>query len=122
MIVLARFENDHARRGYGVEREWYFVESLIEQPDERTYIDSSLLERLHEIESESIEFHDKEDTWYYALDCILGELSGQLFPATAEESARWETDRHFWQAEAERTTSRTPDIEPLPTCPTLQEA
>src|SRR5712691_6813809 len=30
-------------------------------------------------------FHDGESTWYYAIGCMLGELSGQLFPATTEE-------------------------------------
>jgi len=109
VTALVCFDNDHARRGYDVGREWYFVESLIEvQPDERTYTDSSMLERLQEIERESVYFHDKEDTWYYALGCILGELSGQLFPATSEESARWQT-------EAERTSRRAADTEPLPT-------
>ncbi len=115
VTALARFENDYARRGYDVGREWYFVESLLEQPDARTSTDSSLLERLQEIERESVYFHDTEDTWYYALGCILGELSGQLFPATAEECARWETDRRFWNAEAERTTRREANTEPLPT-------
>jgi hypothetical protein len=76
--------NDHARFGYNVGREWYFVESLIEQPDERTYTDASLLEQLQEIERESVYFQDVENTWYYVLGCILVELSGQLLPATSE--------------------------------------
>lgn len=113
MTALARFDNVHARRGYDVGREWYFVESLLEQPDERTNTDANLLERLQEIERESVHFHEEEDTWYYALGCILGELSGQLFPATTEECARWETDRRFWQAEAVRMTRREADTESL---------
>ena len=75
---------------------------------------------LRELEREAVEFRDDEGTWYYAFGCILGELSGPLFPATAEEYARWETDRRFWQAEAERTERHTTHTEPLPNF--LQEA
>jgi hypothetical protein len=97
MTALASFQNDNAARGYNVGREYYFIDA---QPDERMYTDGKLIERLQELERESSEFHEEESTWYYALGCILGELSGQLFPATAEESARWEADRQYWQTQA----------------------
>ncbi len=100
VTALARFENANARRGYCVGRQWYFVDALVEQPDDRTYTDTSLIERLQEIERESLFFHEEESTWYYALGCILGELSGQLFPATSEECTRWEADRRSWTAQA----------------------
>lgn len=67
----------------------------------------------------SVTFQEEEDTWYYTVGCILGELSGQLFPATSEEYARWETDRLFWKAEAGRTLRREADTEALPI--TVQE-
>jgi hypothetical protein len=100
VTALARFEHDHARRGYDVGRQWYFIESLLEQPDDRTYTDVSLIERLQELERESLYFHEEESTWYYALGCILGELSGQLFPTTTEESARWEAERLSYRMKA----------------------
>lgn len=89
---LASFCNDNAARGYSVGREYYFIDA---QPDERTYTDIQLIERLQELERESVEFHEEENTWYYALGCILGELSGQLFPAASQEYALWETDRRY---------------------------
>jgi len=58
-------------------------------------------------------FHDGESTWYYAIGCMLGELSGQLFPATTEEYARWEADRRFWQAHSQRTSHHAADTEPV---------
>lgn len=81
MAALASFCNDNAARGYNVGREYYFIDA---QPDERMYTDMQLIERLQELERESVEFHEEENTWYYALGCILGELSGQLFPATSQ--------------------------------------
>lgn len=68
------------------------------QPDEeRTYTDARLIERLQELERQSVEFQDEEGTWYYSLGCILGELSGQLLPMTAQDTALWEElERQFW--------------------------
>jgi hypothetical protein len=59
-----------------------------------------LLERLQELQRDSTAFHDEEATWYYSIGCILGELSGQLFPATSQEYAQWETDRRYWTTQA----------------------
>ena len=70
----------NAARGYHVGREYYFIDA---QPDERTLTDAGLLERLQELQRDSTAFHDEEATWYYAIGCILGELSRQLFPATS---------------------------------------
>ena len=55
----------------------------------RPHSSAQLIERLQELERESVEFHEEENTWYYALGCVLGELSGLLFPATSEEYAHW---------------------------------
>lgn len=97
VTTLASFCNENAARGYSIGREYYFIDA---QPDERTHTDVQLIERLQELERESVEFHEEENTWYYALGCILGELSGQLFPATSQEYAQWETDRRYWTAQA----------------------
>jgi len=92
---LACFVNSEAAHGYAIGRQWYFVDA---QPDEeRTYTDTRLIERLQGLERQSVEFHDEEDTWYHSLGCILGELSGQLFPMTAQDTALWqELERQFW--------------------------
>lgn len=120
VMALARFEHDPARRGYGVGRQWYFIDSLLEQPDNRTFTDASLIERLQELERESLYFHEEESTWYYALGCILGELSGQLFSATSEEYAHWEEDHRLWTARAEQEARRTRDTEPLDPVPVVE--
>ncbi len=112
VTALASFQNKEAARGYNVGREYYFIDAQLE---ERICTDALLLERLQEFDYASVKFQEEEDTWYYTVGCILGELSGQLFPATSEEYARWETDRRFWQAQAERTSRHADDTEPLPT-------
>ena len=108
VTALACFVDVHARRGYDVGRHWYFIDALIEQPDNRTPTDVGLIERLQEMEREALHFHEEDSTWYYAIGCILGELSGQLFPASDEEYARWEAEE---QARCQhRETDLVPDF------------
>lgn len=99
ITALASFVRTSASRGYDVGRQWYFIDSLLESPDDRTFTDARLIERLQEVERESVYFHEEESTWYYALGCILGELSGPLFSATSEEYARWEAENRGVLAE-----------------------
>jgi hypothetical protein len=116
VTALACFVNANARRGYDVGRQWYFIDSLLEQPEDRTYTDARLIERLQELERESLYFHEEEGTWYYALGCILGELSGQLFPATSEEYALWEAENHkvLVEEQASRQQVDTKPFDPVP--------
>ena len=114
VIALASFVNANARRGYDVGRHWYFIDALVEQPDNRRYTDACLIERLQELERESLGFHEEESTWYYAYGCILGELSGQLFPATREEYTRWEAEDRKAIAEYEQERRQHSEIEPVP--------
>lgn len=97
--------------GYDAGREYYFIDS---EPNECRYTDNDLIERLRELARESVQFHDEEATWYYALGCILGELSGQLFSATSQEYAHWEAERQYWRAEYEQGTRQEADTEPSP--------
>src|SRR6266851_2400964 len=69
VTALASFCNENGARGYSVGREYYFIDA---QPDERTFTDAQLIEQLQELERESVEFHEEENTWCYALGCILG--------------------------------------------------
>ena len=109
VTALACFVNKEAAHGYAIGRRWYFVDAL---PDEeRTYSDAQLIERLQELEREAVEFSDTEGTYYYTLGCILGELSGQLFPMTAQDSALWEElDRQFWAQAAPSTRETDPRL------------
>lgn len=114
VTALACFVNADAAHGYAVGRRWYFVDAL---PDEeRTYTDAQLMQRLQELERESVEFSDSEGTYYYTLGCILGELSGPLFPMTTQDSALWEElDRQFWaQAKASHPATETEPLDPVP--------
>ena len=79
VTALVRFQHTEAARGYDIGREWYFIEV---QPAERAHIytDGSLLDLLQQVECESILFQDEEATWYFALGCILGELSATCSP------------------------------------------
>lgn len=54
------------------------------------------MQRLHELVTERHEYRDEESTINIALDCLLGELSGQLFPLTQEAQERiLEEDRQL---------------------------
>lgn len=46
VTTLASFCNDNAARGYNVGREYYFIDA---RPNERTYTDTQLIERLQEL-------------------------------------------------------------------------
>src|SRR5579871_809268 len=62
VTTLASFVNSEAAHDYAIGRQWYFVDA---QPgEERTYTDARLIERLQELERQSVEFHDEEGTWY----------------------------------------------------------
>ena len=76
-------------------------------------IGDAVKHRLQEMERETLHFHEEDSTWYYAIGCILGELSGQLFPATGEEYARWEAeDRRVLAEEQARCQQRETDLVP----------
>lgn len=91
--ALVVFQSREAARGYRIGREYYFCEA---SPRERRATDVGLIERLHELARESLEFRDEEGTWYYSIGRLLGELSGQLFPATLTEQQQWEAERQKW--------------------------
>jgi hypothetical protein len=109
--VLAIFENLDAMRGYCAGREWYFCEA---QPHELRYTDAKLIQRIREVALESMQFHDGERTWHYAIGCLLGELSGQLFPATPQEFQGWEAQRQKWLEVYNRHMAQECNTELLP--------
>ena len=113
VTALVCFVNEEAAHGYAIGRQWYFVDA---GPDEeRTFTEACLIERLQELERQSISFHDEEGTWYYSLGCILGELSGQLFPMTDQDTALWqELERQFWARHTAQATRDTGALDPVP--------
>lgn len=112
ITALVSFVNNEAAHGYAIGRQWYFVDA---GPDEeRTFTDACLIERLQELEHQSLNFHDEEGTWYYSLGCILGELSGQVFPMTERDTALWqELERQFWARHSVQATRCAPDTDQL---------
>ncbi|HJT58632.1 MAG TPA: hypothetical protein VJ761_19140 [Ktedonobacteraceae bacterium] len=119
ITALVSFVNKDAAHGYAIGRQWYFVDAA---PDEeRTCTDAQLIERLQELESHSVNFSDEEGTYSYTLGCILGELSGQLFPMTAQDTALWEElERQFWTQHATPATRRAPDTDSLDPVPVVE--
>ena len=100
--------------GYRAGRVWFFYEA---DADERRLSDTHVMQRLHELARERHAYKDEEGTINFALGCIVGELSGQLFPLTLEEQERiQEEDRRFLAEDEARRAGkdRERDTEPLP--------
>jgi len=81
------------------------------------WTDNYVVERFHELALDAPEWRDPEEVWQYTLACLMGELSGHLFPVTPEEQARWECERQearAWLARLETQDTRRA-TEPLVT-------
>lgn len=89
VTALATLDSKEARRGYDVGREWFFMES---DPQERHFTDDALVTRFTQLVQDEVEFPNSssEEVWLYTLACIIGELSGVIFPLKEQERARWE--------------------------------
>jgi hypothetical protein len=86
--TLLAITTEDTLRGYHAGREWYFVETA-PTPHERRITEHYIIERLRDSATEMHAYHDHDSTWYYCVGCILGELSGQLFPMTVHEQDEW---------------------------------
>lgn len=82
VTTLAHLDNRDARRGYRAGRAFYFVDA---EPHEQRYTECRLIDQLRESVTEMASWHDAENTWFFAVGCVLGELSGQSFPMTPAE-------------------------------------
>lgn len=88
ITTLVRIQNQDFARGYQIGREWFFGES---EPHERMKTDRDLIERLQAFvddqKSMCPEYFQTGETdlifWY--IGCLLGELSGYVFPQKEEE-------------------------------------
>ncbi len=104
MTTLVTLCDPHFTRGYHAGRVWFFYEA---DQEERRLTDVSSMQRLHELAIERHQYRNETSTINFALGCMIGELSGQLFPLMQEERERiQEEDRQFMIAyEAQRTNT-----------------
>ena len=86
VTALATLCKRDAARGYQAGREWFFVDA---EHHESRYTESRLIERLRESLLEMAHWQDCDSTWFFAIGCLLGELSGQLFPMDAQEQREY---------------------------------
>lgn len=117
VTTLATLDSKDTRRGYDVGREWFFLES---DPDERCFHDVAPVRRFIQLVQDEAEFpsSSSDKVWLYTLACIVGELSGLMFPASQQERARWEYQNALILAEqARRESEYRRDTEPLPVHP-----
>src|SRR5260221_7118210 len=99
VAALAAICNLDATRGYLAGREWFFVDA---EPRERRYTESRLIERLRESVLEMARWQDSEPTWFFSVGCLLGELSGQLFPMNAHEQREYIPQRQRLEEACQR--------------------
>ncbi len=90
VTTLVTLEDEEVIRGYRAGREFYFTEADCEQ--EWCWTEERLLERLEELAQEYETYQDASRTVRFAIGGILGELSGPLFPWTAEEQRAVEAE------------------------------
>ena len=98
LTTLVTLSDPNFARGYRAGRVWFFYEA---DPDERPLTDASLVQRIHELAIERHEYRDEESTINFALGCLLGELSGQLFPLTQDEHEHIQREDRQFLAEDE---------------------
>lgn len=87
--LVAFDDNQDAIRGYKAGRQWFFEEA---NPDERTMTDEQLIARLRELTADAATWHDSAEVWFFTAGCLLGELSGHLFPLTDQERQQWQVE------------------------------
>jgi hypothetical protein len=81
-------QNQDFARGYRIERDWFFNEA---EPHERMKTDRDFIERLQAfvddqrtLKPEYFQTGETDLTFWY-MGCLLGELSGYIFPQKEEE-------------------------------------
>jgi len=87
--TLVTLHNIDFKRGYHAGREYYFLDAY---PDEWRRTDRSVIHYLQDTLMELLQSRDPEEVWHYCLGCLIGKLSGQLFPCIPEEIHGWEQE------------------------------
>lgn len=86
--ALVRIQNRDFARGYQIGREWFFNEA---EPHERMKTDRDFIERLQAFVDDQKSMNPEyfqtgeTDLVYWYIGCLLGELSGYIFPQKEEE-------------------------------------
>jgi hypothetical protein len=88
--TLVRLTDAEVRRGYAAGRVWFFVDTATEQ--ERRLTDMLVMQHLHELASQEYRHVDKHICISFSIGCLLGELSGSLFPWTVQEQECFEQE------------------------------
>lgn len=84
--TLAFLDHPQAKRGYHAGREYVFVDAA---PHECRLSEQRIFARLCESVTEMLDWKDVDATWFFSIGCVLGQLSGQLFPMSQEEHAQY---------------------------------
>jgi hypothetical protein len=104
VTTLATLDSKNAQRGYHAGRHWFFEEI---EPYERRWTDDLIVERFAELAREAPAWNrDPEGVWQFALGCLIGELSGYLFPVTSKERTLWDRERQTALAELAKQDAR----------------
>ncbi len=117
VTTLAVLTNAHARDGYSAGREGFFTEM---DPHERRYSETTLLQQFSEVALEVPFWKEAQRVWFFYVGCLLGELSGHLFPMTEDEHLHWTQVNQSYQQDVstrykvsqERTTEPLPVVVP----------
>lgn len=95
----AHLDHPETKRGYRASREFFFVDA---EPHERRITEGDLVERLHESITEMTSWKDGDGTWFFSMACLLGELSGHLFPMNEHERKAYLPQRQRVEEAAQR--------------------
>lgn len=82
VTTLAHLDHTNAKQGYRAGREFFFVDAELH---ERRFTEICLIEWLRESVTEMTDWKNGDDTWFFSVGCLLGELSGHLFPMNQQE-------------------------------------
>lgn len=88
--TLVRLHDEEIARGYRVGREYFFIEA--ETDEEWTITDTYLINQLYLLAEEYRLYQNPERTVRYHLGCLLGRMSGHLFPWTRAEQSAYEQE------------------------------
>jgi transaldolase len=74
--------------------------------NQRIWTDSELLEDLCQIVQDVMGYANEENSWYYCIGCVDGNMSAQVFPAMASEYQQWEAENRQWQEQYEQEMTK----------------
>jgi len=117
VCTLASLTHRDSKRGYEIGRRDC---SMNYASDQRISTEGELLEEVRQIALDVMGSPDEPDSWYYSIGCMLGNMSLQVFTATAHEYAQWEAQYRQWEKEYELDIAHQCDTEPLDAVPVVE--